>query len=305
MNNVVSFSGGRTSGYMVYLIEQMRKKGEWTGDVEYVFMDTGAEHPETYNFIRNVVNQFGINLTCLQADFEQEVGEGHSYNVVSINHIKHDPVDGPFGRMMKKYGVPTISSAWCTSRMKEETYGKYCNDKYGKGNYITWLGIRADEPKRLKIGKNPNLRYMAEITDFKKQDVLHFWQQQCFDLGIDEHLGNCVFCFKKTHEKVALAGRDEPELLNQWERAISEAADRLNQPILKYEECPFEEYGIRFWVQEIEKGVMYRGRKKVGDVIAMFPYWNDEKLREHVYRNQKVSSASESCEPFHCQGSLL
>lgn len=308
--SVVSFSGGRTSAYMVYLIEQMRESGWWDrevgGDVEYIFMDTGAEHPKTYEFIRQVVSEFGINLTCLQGDFDQQVGEGHSYKVVSINDIKHDPVSGPFGQMMKKYGVPTISSAWCTSRMKEETYDKYCNDKYGKDNYVTWLGIRADEPKRLKIGKKDGLRYLAEISDFSKQDVLHFWQQQDFDLGIDEHLGNCVFCFKKTHEKVALAARDEPKLFAQWQSAIDEASDRLNKPILKWEECPFEDYGIRFWIQKIEKGVMYRGRRNAGDVIAMFPYWDDSKLRDYVYRNDKNKSlADESCEPFSCQRSLL
>ena len=76
--NVVSFSGGRTSAFMVYLIEQMRKSGELNGTFEYIFMDTGAEHPETYEFIRRCVDYFGIELTCLQGDFEQPVGVGHT-----------------------------------------------------------------------------------------------------------------------------------------------------------------------------------------------------------------------------------
>lgn len=41
MINVVSFSGGRTSAYLLWLMEQKRQAGE---DVYYVFMDTGAEH---------------------------------------------------------------------------------------------------------------------------------------------------------------------------------------------------------------------------------------------------------------------
>lgn len=39
MMNVVSFSGGRTSAYLLWLMEQKRQAGE---DVHYVFMDTGS-----------------------------------------------------------------------------------------------------------------------------------------------------------------------------------------------------------------------------------------------------------------------
>ena len=65
MKHVVSFSGGRTSAYLVYLMEQKRKIETW--DVDYVFMDTGAEHPGTYDFIERCAKEFGINLTCLKA----------------------------------------------------------------------------------------------------------------------------------------------------------------------------------------------------------------------------------------------
>lgn len=37
MINVVSFSGGRTSAYLLWLMEQKRRAGK---DVHYVFMDT-------------------------------------------------------------------------------------------------------------------------------------------------------------------------------------------------------------------------------------------------------------------------
>ncbi len=37
VTHVVSFSGGRTSAYLVHLMEQRRRAGE---DVRYVFMDT-------------------------------------------------------------------------------------------------------------------------------------------------------------------------------------------------------------------------------------------------------------------------
>lgn len=288
-NHVVSFSGGRTSAYMVYLIEQMRKSGEWQGGVEYIFMDTGAEHPKTYEFIKKCVEHFGIKLTCLQGDFEQPVGVGHSYKVVPIESLKHDMINGPFGRLMAKYGVPTVVSAWCTSRMKEETHDKYCNDKYGKGNYITWLGIRADEPKRLRIGKNPALRYMAEITDFEKDDVLDFWQEMPFNLEIDEHLGNCVFCFKKSINKVALAARDEPELAAHFIESIDKANNRLNEGSV------------------IPKGVMFRNSNSLQSIIAKFELHSRDDIADTIrsMKRNESGGCTESCEAFGCQLSLL
>ncbi len=116
MKHVVSFSGGRTSAYLVHLMEQKRINDGW--DVEYIFMDTSAEHPKTYEFIKKCVDHFGINLTCLQADFNQPVGKGHSYNVVAASELKHDPVNGVYGQMMRKYGVPTVAWPWCTSRIR-------------------------------------------------------------------------------------------------------------------------------------------------------------------------------------------
>ncbi len=323
MNHVVSFSGGRTSAYLVHLIESMRKSGEWTEPVEYIFMDTGAEHPKTYEFIKKCVEHFGVELTCLQGDFNQPVGTGHTYKVASIEECKHDMVNGPFAQLMRKYGAPTVMSAWCTSRMKEETHDKYCDDKYGKGNYITWLGIRADEPRRLKIGRNPKIRYMAEITDFEKDDVLDFWVNSkfrmskihtknkkvrfklssCkvhywshFDLEIQEHLGNCVFCIKKSINKLALAARDEPELAADWVAAIEAGSDRLSQPKEKKTDGLF----VETYTQHIKKGVMYRGSNTIESIIAKFSLHSREEIYDSIrsMKRKESGGCTESCEAF-------
>jgi hypothetical protein len=296
MNHVVSFSGGRTSAYLVYLIEQMRKSGEWTEPVEYIFMDTGAEHPKTYEFIKKCVEHFGIELTCLRGDFSQPVGVGHTYKVVSIDDCKHDMVSGPFAQLMRKYGPPQVMAAFCTTRMKEDTFNKYCNDKYGKSNFTTWLGIRADEQSRLRIGKNPRLRYMAEITDFEKDDVLDFWAGMPFDLEIQEHLGNCVFCIKKSINKLALAARDEPELAAEWMAAIESGSDRLNQPIEKQTEGLF----VETYTQHIKKGVMYRGNNTMQSIIAKFELHSRDEIYDTIrsMKRKESGGCTESCEAF-------
>ena len=46
MKNIASFSGGRSSAYMVHKLMQSHP------DTDFIFTDTGAEHPKTYEFIK-------------------------------------------------------------------------------------------------------------------------------------------------------------------------------------------------------------------------------------------------------------
>ncbi|EET2705466.1 phosphoadenosine phosphosulfate reductase family protein, partial [Escherichia coli] len=144
-HHVVSFSGGRTSAYLVHLMEQRRKAGE---NVHYILMDTGCEHPLTYRFIREVVKFWDIPLTVLQVDINPELGQPNGYTEWEPKDIQtRMPVLKPFMDMVKKYGTPYIGGAFCTDRLKLTPFTKYCDDHFGQGNYITWLGIRADEPR--------------------------------------------------------------------------------------------------------------------------------------------------------------
>ena len=70
--HVVSLSGGRTSGYMAKLI-----KGLYPNNSSFVFMDTCAEHPKTYDFIKNLDKNFGFDVVCLRAVINNELGVGN------------------------------------------------------------------------------------------------------------------------------------------------------------------------------------------------------------------------------------
>ncbi len=249
-------------------------------NVDFIFMDTGAEHPKTYEFIRNVNKHFNLNLTCLRGDFNQPLGKGHKYNVVDIEDIGPDL--SPYKDMVNKYGTPTVASGWCTSRMKEETHDKYCNDKYGKKGYQTWIGIRVDEPRRLSgVGKKETLKYMAEVTDAEKGDVLDFWSNMPFDLGIPEWLGNCVFCFKKSSLKLAAAQRDEPELYHEWNEMVEAAPDRNKK-------------------EGRNSMHMYRGQSTLPGLIATFDGSTGEEIKARIRGGKMIdtNSCSESCEAF-------
>ncbi|EAW1487917.1 hypothetical protein AXT81_24975, partial [Salmonella enterica subsp. enterica] len=217
MHQVVSFSGGRTSAYLVHLMEAQRKAG---ASVHFIFMDTGCEHPLTYRFIREVVKFWNVPLTVLQVDINPELGQPNGYTEWEPKDIQtRMPVLKPFMDMVKKYGTPYIGGAFCTDRLKLTPFTKYCDDHFGRGNYITWLGIRADEPRRLK--PKPGVRYLAELSDFDKSDVIRWWRKQPFDLQIPEHLGNCVFCIKKSTQKLGLACKDEPGLMRVFNELVT------------------------------------------------------------------------------------
>lgn len=328
VKKVVSFSGGRTSAYLCYLmIENFGVE-----NVDIVYMDTGFEHPSTYDFIRNCAKWLKSPITFLRGDFSRPIGAGVGYNIVGVNDIGCD--GKPFAEMMKKYGTPYIGGMFCTDRMKLKPFKKYCDDKYGKGGYETWLGIRSDEPARifnpflasklksrgfpqylfedilrwanednmlskvrisnhgiddiledLKVAaKKTNVRYLAELGEIEKQDVLDFWKEMPFDLGIEEHLGNCVFCPKKSNLKLAAAQRDEPELYIKW-------LDMLYSDSVRVDEK------TGHWSK------MYRGNQSLEQLIATFDGSTGEEIKARIRGTKATNSGScsESCEVFNCQ----
>lgn len=340
MINVVSFSGGRTSAHLVHLMEELRVK---TGmSVEYLFMDTGAEHPKTYQFIRDVVKHWGIKLTCLRVKINPELGKANSYEVIPLESIGPDLT--PWIDITKKYGTPYFGGAFCTRTMKIEVCERYCKDKFEQSE--TWLGMRIDEPARIwgeKIHpllrrlsfqneemislfselrefdsqdamtalledrylldtanairisdrvakvKKAKQRFMAEISGYEKQDVLNWWKSQPFDLDLEEHLGNCVFCIKKGPNKVALALRDEPEMAEQFRSVI------LSENVRVVER------------RQQENKIMYRNGMSLDDIQQIYSEHSRDEIAATIRGNKAYDSGScsESCEAFSVDAAQL
>lgn len=146
-NHIVNISGGRTSAYLGWLLLQRYKSSE-NVNLEFVFCDTGAEHSLTYKFLRDIVDHWGIELTCLRTVIHMEKGVGPTWRVVDLDDCKQDLE--LFLDVCKKHGTPTVAAPLCTDRMKSIPADKYCDAKYGKGNYLRWIGYRIDEPNRIK-----------------------------------------------------------------------------------------------------------------------------------------------------------
>jgi len=285
MKKVISFSGGRTSAYLVHLFKS-------DPNAHFVFMDTGAEHPATYQFIKDIVKHWAIDLVCLRVVVNPQMRKGGSYRVIGPDELKQDLQ--PWEDMLAKYGAPAFDMPYCTARMKTEPFHKYCDNRFGKGNYERWIGIRFDEPKRLPIEilecldlpvhalathQKTGFRYLAEISDFTKDDVLDWWEAQPFDLAITEHLGNCVFCIKKGLNKVALAAKDEPEMAVKW-IGVTEG-DKVRTEGRKHNHKR-----------------MYRERLHMSDVVEAFKDHDRDELYKALRSSKRYESGScsESCE---------
>ncbi|ELA9367533.1 phosphoadenosine phosphosulfate reductase family protein [Vibrio parahaemolyticus] len=278
--HIVSFSGGRTSAYLVNLM--LRARNEFGWNVKFIFCDTGVEHTETYAFIRNLVKFWDLyDLIILRADVNPVLGKGNSYQVFEPNDLMNSSVMPPFEpflSILKKYSTPSAFVPFCSPRMKEEVTAKYCNDTFGKGNYVTWLGIRSDEPKRLK--PKEGIKYLADLQQVEKSDVLEWWSHQPFDLQIEEQEGNCLFCVKKSTAKIALAIKQNPNFYHQWKYHLRDKSIRVKEGH--------------------DPQIMYRGRLSLEGIAKMYADQTEDEIRTRMRSARRFESGdcTESCEAF-------
>ena len=82
-----------------------------------------------------------------------------------------------------------------------------------KNDYETAIGIRLDEPRRVRKEAAKRDRIVYPLVDWEptdKQDVLAFFEDFDWDLKIPEHDGNYVRCFKKSDNKLLRGYRENP-----------------------------------------------------------------------------------------------
>lgn len=214
----VNVSGGRTSAYMAhYLITNHAHEYE----MQFVFANTGLEHPDTYRFLEAVDrNLLGGRLILLEAEINPERGKGTRHRQVGYNELDRGG-GGPYEAYIKKYGIPNSNFPGCTRELKKRTIDSYTRSVWGKG-YSVAIGIRADERRRVK-GDALEQRVIYPLIDMDpaqpdKEDILLWAKQFPWDLTIPEYLGNCVTCFKKGMGKLNAVWWDDPNWFSFMDR---------------------------------------------------------------------------------------
>ena len=217
-NVLVSFSGGRTSAFMLYKILEAQN---WTlpERCKVVFANTGREMPETYDFVQRCSDEWGVPVTWLEYRVirdEEKNKNRHTFEIVNHNSASRN--GEPFEALIKaRQTLPNNFQRFCTIQMKIATINKFLKSE-GWAKWINTIGIRADERHRVKSNPEKNLtNWFPLVEDNKaKRDIMSFWKQQPFDLQITAGFGNCDGCFLKSEKNIAALWRLHPERAEWW-----------------------------------------------------------------------------------------
>ncbi len=189
--HICGISGGKDSSALaLYLRDRVP-------EMEYFFCDTGAELPETYEFLTRLEVILGKPIARLNS----ERGFDHWFEVF-------------------RGALPSPQMRWCTKVMKIKPIEAWIGDEPA----ISYVAIRADEANRKGyISTKPNIE---SRFPFVEDDVDHDGVMRILEdagIGLPDYYewrtrSGCYFCFyQRKAEWVGLAER-HPEL---YERAIA------------------------------------------------------------------------------------
>jgi 3'-phosphoadenosine 5'-phosphosulfate sulfotransferase (PAPS reductase)/FAD synthetase len=193
----ISFSGGRTSGYMLRQIADAYS-GALPVDVIPVFANTGKEREETLRFVHNFTAVWGIPVHWV----EWRAGKP-GFEVVGYNSASRD--GEPFAALIASKGMPPNWQArFCTQFLKVKAMTAFVASLgFAPGSYREVIGLRYDEGPRLfkmfERNERTGRQCVAPLAraHIMRADVRAFWREQEFDLGLEDGEGNCDLCFLK------------------------------------------------------------------------------------------------------------
>lgn len=229
----ISFSGGRTSAYMLRLVLDAHG-GELPSDAVVCFANTGKEDEATLRFVQRCSDEWKVPIVWVEyrpdgfavVDFESASRNGE-----------------PFEALIRKRNyLPNPVTRFCTSELKIRTMHRWLRNNWSALGWdaadLEWdqmIGIRADEPRRVA-----KIRARGHSTETTKEtmrlpladagvgamDVHRFWESQPFGLELPTYngrtlAGNCDLCFLKPSKQVASLIAERPERAVWWARMES------------------------------------------------------------------------------------
>ena len=148
--HAVSCSGGKDSTAMLLLMIER----DMPIDV-VLTADTGMEFPEMYEHMQKLddllYRERGIHITTLRhpRGFEWLMFEEPKVKQSSIENRQR------LGVPLYGNGWPGVRVRWCTSQLKTHLINKEVNRLKKERNALHYVGIAADEPKRIKDEQYP------------------------------------------------------------------------------------------------------------------------------------------------------
>lgn len=202
----LSFSGGRTSAYMLWLTLQANTPEDIARWLVVCFANTGREDEATLRFVRDCQDHWGVPVVWLEY-----VGlDEQMYRITDFAQAMRD--GEPFEALIRRRKfLPNPVSRFCTSELKIRTMHRYIRAELQWDEWDQFIGIRADEQRRVaKIRargtstetKDETMCMPLADAGVSVQDVGAFWDAQPFNLELltvngRTLEGNCDLCFLK------------------------------------------------------------------------------------------------------------
>ena len=231
----ISFSGGRTSAYMLWRV--LQSNGGLPKEALVCFANTGKEDEATLRFVDRCSKEWGVPITWVEY-WEAEQTKDR-FRLVTFETASRN--GEPFEAIIRRRNyLPNPVSRFCTVEMKVRAIHRYLKS-IGWTEWDSMLGIRADEPRRLaKIGNQDYGKHEEKVAPLgvagiTKEMVGEFWKSQSFDLelpnigGVTYH-GNCDLCYlKNTHQLLSLI-KEKPERAVWWANIEAIAETLSDEP---------------------------------------------------------------------------
>lgn len=161
--HVVSFSGGKDSTAMLL---RMIEEG-YPIDI-ILYCDVGLDWSEMNDHIDKVEEYIGRKITVIKSEKDFMWWATEKAVVGRIKANKGKPTH--YG-----YGWPGPRIRWCTRHLKIDVIDRYLKHLREKYELVQYVGIAADEPKRIKADKN----YPLVTWGMTEADCLKY----CYDRG--------------------------------------------------------------------------------------------------------------------------
>jgi len=222
---LISFSGGRTSGFMLKKIIDAYN-GTLPEDLYVVFANTGKEMPQTLDFVRDCADKWDCKIHWLELEIADE---RPVYRTKEVNYETASRKGEPFEALIQRRKMlPNPVMRMCTQELKMNVMKRFMKEK-GHKEWTNVVGLRYDEPRRVAKQNRQNDSnanawdsvcplYQDKIT---VKEILEFWQKNNFDLKLTSEngqttAGNCDLCYLKGTKTLTKIIKEKPDLADWW-----------------------------------------------------------------------------------------